>query len=143
MRARGLGAKVIVTEIDPMKALEAAMDGYRVMPMDEAAPIGDIFITVTGNKTCSRASTSSDEGRRGDVCNTGHFNVEIRSRRLRPPGHETRELRVTSSRSSRSPTAGASTCSGRTPGQPRRRRGAPARVMDMSFANQALAAESW
>ena len=51
MRARGMGANVIVTEIDPTKAIEAVMDGFRVMPMAEAAPIGDIFITVTGNKT--------------------------------------------------------------------------------------------
>ena len=59
MRAKGMGADVIVTEIDPVKAIEAVMDGFRVMPMAEAAQIGDIFVTVTGNKNVIAANTSS------------------------------------------------------------------------------------
>ena len=59
MRARGMGANVIVTEVDPIKALEAVMDGFRVMPMAEAAAIGDIFVTVTGNKHVHRAASTS------------------------------------------------------------------------------------
>ena len=59
MRAKGMGAHVIVTEVDPMHAIEAAMDGFQVMPMDEAAKVGDIFVTATGDKSRDRASTTS------------------------------------------------------------------------------------
>ena len=77
MRAKGFGAKVIVTEIDPIKALEAMMDGFEVMPMDEAAEIGDLFITATG---CADVITKRHFGRMKDgavLCNAGHFNVEV------------------------------------------------------------------
>jgi len=77
MRAKGFGAKVIVTEIDPVKALEAMMDGYAVMPMDEAAEIGDLFITATG---CTGIITQRHFGKLKDgavLCNAGHFNVEV------------------------------------------------------------------
>ena len=77
MRARGLGAQVIVTEIDPTKALEAAMDGFRVMTMAEAAPIGDIFVTVTGNKHVLRDEHFRAMKDGAIICNSGHFNVEI------------------------------------------------------------------
>jgi len=77
MRAKGFGAKVIITEIDPVKALEAMMDGYQVMPMDEAAKLGDLFITSTG---CTNVITHRHFGKIKDgavLCNAGHFNVEV------------------------------------------------------------------
>src|SRR6476660_4208425 len=77
MRARGLGAHVIVTEIDPTKAIEAVLDGYRVMTMEEAAPVGDIFVTVTGNKGVLREEHFRAMKDGAVVCNSGHFNVEI------------------------------------------------------------------
>ena len=76
-RARGLGAEVIVTEIDPTKAIEAVMDGYRVMSMDEAAKIGDVFCTVTGNKSVLRKEHFEAMKDGAIISNSGHFNVEI------------------------------------------------------------------
>ncbi|HEU0140490.1 MAG TPA: adenosylhomocysteinase, partial [Bryobacteraceae bacterium] len=77
MRARGLGANVIVTEVDPIKAIEALMDGYRVMSMHEAASIGDVFVTVTGDKGVL-AKDHFEKLKNGAIlCNSGHFNVEI------------------------------------------------------------------
>src|SRR5262245_35844585 len=76
-RARGLGAQVIVTEVNPISALEAAMDGFAVMPMAEAAKIGDIFITVTGNKHIIRAEHFEAMKDGAMVCNSGHFDVEL------------------------------------------------------------------
>ena len=78
MRAEGLGADVIVTEINAVRAIEAVMDGFRVMPMVDAAKIGDIFVTVTGNKSVLSHETFERMRRTGPViCNSGHFNVEI------------------------------------------------------------------
>jgi adenosylhomocysteinase len=77
LRARGHGAVVIVTEIDPIRALEAAMDGFQVMPMAEAAPIGDIFITVTGNAGIVRGEHFEVMKDGAMVCNSGHFDVEL------------------------------------------------------------------
>ncbi len=77
MRARGMGAIVIVTEIDPIKALEAAMDGFLVMPMSEAARVGDVFVTLTGNKHVIRPEHFRVMKDRAAVANSGHFNVEI------------------------------------------------------------------
>ena len=77
MRARGLGAHVIVTEVDPLKALEAVMDGYEVMPIKKAAAIGDIFVTVTGDKHVIDRQHFKVMKSRAIVCNSGHFNVEI------------------------------------------------------------------
>jgi len=77
MRARGMGAIVIVTEIDPIKALEAAMDGFEVMPMERAAKVGELFVTLTGNKSVIRAEHFRDMKDRAVVANSGHFNVEI------------------------------------------------------------------
>jgi len=77
MRAKGFGARVIVTEIDPVKALEAMMDGFEVMPMDEAVELGDLFITATG---CKDVITEQHFGKMKDgaiMCNAGHFNVEV------------------------------------------------------------------
>ena len=77
MRARGMGAIVIVTEVDPIKALEAAMDGFEVMPMAEAAKVGGLFVTLTGNKNVIRAEHFRAMKDRAVVANSGHFNVEI------------------------------------------------------------------
>ena len=77
MRADGLGATVIVTEINPLKAIEAAMDGYNVMPMADAARVGDLFVTVTGNKNVIRPEHFEVMKDGAVVCNSGHFNVEI------------------------------------------------------------------
>ena len=76
-RARGMGARVIVTEVDPLRALEATMDGFEVMPMVDAAKIGDIFCTVTGNKDVIRGEHFDAMKDGAILSNTGHFNVEI------------------------------------------------------------------
>ncbi len=77
MRARGMGAIVIITEVDPIKALEAAMDGFQVMPMAEAAKVGDLFVTLTGDKHVLRPEHFRRMKNRATVANSGHFNVEI------------------------------------------------------------------
>ena len=77
LRARGMGAKVIITEVDPIRALEAAMDGFEVMPIAEAAPIGDLFITVTGDIHVIRGEHFREMKDGAMVCNSGHFNVEL------------------------------------------------------------------
>src|SRR5215467_16027842 len=74
---KGVGADVIVTEIDPVKGIEAVMDGFRVLPMGEAAKEGDVFITVTGNKSVIRREHFEAMKSGAIVCNSGHFNVEI------------------------------------------------------------------
>src|SRR5262249_5765156 len=77
LRARGLGAQVIVTEVDPIRALEAAMDGFAVSPIADAAPIGDVFITVTGNAAVIRREHFVKMKDGAVVCNSGHFDVEL------------------------------------------------------------------
>src|SRR5881628_1073478 len=102
MRAKGMGADVIVTEVDPVKAIEAVMDGYRVMPMEDAAPVGDFFVTVTGNLKIVRGEHFAKMKDGAIVCNSGHFNVELdipgleklsRKRRIVRPGVEEFTLR--------------------------------------------------
>jgi adenosylhomocysteinase len=83
MRARGLGAQVVVTEIDPVKAMEAALDGHRVMTMAQAAPIGDVFVTVTGNRDVIRREHFLAMKDGAIVCNSGHFDVEVDVKALR------------------------------------------------------------
>jgi len=141
-RARGMGAMVIVTEIDPTKALEAAMDGYAVMPMSEAAKRGDIFITVTGNSGVLREEHFLSMKSGALVANSGHFNVEIDIDALErlSEGEKTRPREFVEQ---------YQLGDGRTIcllGEGRlinlaAAEGHPAAVMDMSFANQALAAE--
>jgi adenosylhomocysteinase len=140
-RARGMGADVIVTEIDPTKALEAVMDGYRVMSMAEAAKIGDIFVTVTGNKNVI-AKEHFDIMKNGAVvANSGHFNVEIDIPAL--------EKLASQKRPTRDFVDEYSLKDGRKIyllGEGRlinlaAAEGHPASVMDMSFANQALSVE--
>ncbi len=141
MRARGLGANVIVTEINPVKAIEAAMDGLRVMPMTEAARIGDVFVTVTGNKGVLRDEHFAVMKSGAVVSNSGHFNVEIEIPAL--------EKRAVSRRKIREFVEEFRLADGRVLfllGDGRlinlaAAEGHPASVMDMSFANQALGAE--
>jgi adenosylhomocysteinase len=141
MRARGMGANVIVTEVDPLKALEAVMDGFRVMPMGEAAPIGDIFVTLTGdiNVVDQHHFEVMKDG--AIVANSGHFNVEINIPALAEMAVEKKLVR---------PFVDAYILpDGRTIhilGEGRlinlaAAEGHPASVMDMSFANQSLSAE--
>src|SRR5436305_2864470 len=93
MRAKGLGAHVIVTEVDPMHALEAAMDGFEVLPMGKAAEVGDIFCTATGDKGVIRREHMERMKDGAVLANTGHFNVEIDIPALRALATETRTLR--------------------------------------------------
>jgi adenosylhomocysteinase len=141
MRAKGLGADVIVTEIDPTKGIEAVMDGFRVMPMADAAKEGDVFITVTGNKSVIRAEHFEVMKSGAVVCNSGHFNVEIDIPALEKLSSGKREVR---------PLVEEYLLKGNRRvyliGEGRlvnlaSAEGHPAAVMDMSFANQALSAE--
>ena len=141
MRARGLGAHVIVTELDPTKAIEAALDGYRVMTMGEAAPLGDIFVTVTGNKGVLREEHFRAMKDGAVVCNSGHFNVEIDipalerlSQARRPIRDSVEEFHLRDGRRIHLLADGRLINLAAAEGH-------PASVMDMSFANQALAAE--
>src|ERR671922_2549738 len=94
LRARGLGAHVIVTEVDPLRALEAAMDGFEVLPMERAAEIGDVFCTATGDKSVIARGHIERMKDGAILCNTGHFNVEIEIPALRELAVETREARA-------------------------------------------------
>jgi adenosylhomocysteinase len=141
LRARGMGAHVIVTEVDPVRALEALMDGYEVMPIERAAEVGDVFCTATGDKNViSRAAIERlKDG--AILANTGHFNVEIEIDALRELAVATREARPE--------VEEFELADGRRVyliGEGRlvnlaAAEGHPAAVMDMSFANQALSAE--
>jgi adenosylhomocysteinase len=141
MRARGAGARVIVTEIDPLAALEATMDGFEVLPMEEAAPRGDLFVTLTGNARVIREEHFRAMRDGAIVCNSGHFDVEIDLPGLariadRGPDpirpfveqYEVDGRRIVVLGQGRLINLAAA-------------EGHPASVMDMSFANQALAAE--
>jgi adenosylhomocysteinase len=140
-RARGAGARVIVTEIEPLKALEAVMDGFEVMPMAEAARVGDLFITVTGDTSVIREEHFRAMKEGAIVANSGHFNVEVDLETLarvadaapRTVRDSVQEYRLDGRRifvlgEGRLINLAAA-------------EGHPAQVMDMSFANQALAAE--
>ena len=142
MRGKGMGANIIITEVDPLKALEAVMDGFRVMPMVEAAPIGDIFVTSTGdiNVIDRRHFEVMKDG--AIVCNSGHVNVEINipalaemavapPRVIRP---FVKEYQLADGRRIYVLADGRLVNLGAAEGH-------PSAVMDMSFANQALSAE--
>ncbi len=140
-RARGMGARVIVTEVDPLKALEAAMEGYEVAPMAEAAPRGDWFCTVTGNKHVIRPEHFAVMKDGAIVANSGHFNVEIDLEGLaaaatarRPARDFVEEYTLPSGRRVYVLAEGRLINLASAEGH-------PSSVMDMSFANQALAAE--
>ncbi len=141
MRAKGMGANVIVTEVDPIRALEAAMDGYRVMPMLEAAKIGNVFVSATGDKHVISVSVMKAMKDGAIIANSGHFDVEIDMAGLEKMKTAKRNIR---------PSLDEYTLTGGRKlyvlGEGRlvnlaAAEGHPAEVMDMSFANQALAAE--
>ncbi len=141
MRAKGLGADVIVTEIDPVKGIEAVMDGYRVMPMGEAVKEGDIFITVTGNKNVIRGEHFEAMKTGAVVCNSGHFNVEIDIPALEKMSSGKREVRpLVDEYQLKDGRKVYLLGEGRLVNLATAE-GHPASVMDMSFANQALSAE--
>jgi adenosylhomocysteinase len=141
LRARGMGAHVIVTEVDPMRAIEAVMDGYEVLPMAKAAEIGDIFVTATGDKGVITRAHMERMKDGAILANTGHFNVEIEIPALRSLASETRqarehveEFRLEDGRRLFLVADGRLVNLAAAEGH-------PAQVMDMSFANQALASE--
>jgi adenosylhomocysteinase len=141
MRAKGLGANVIVTEIDPLKALEAVMDGYRVMPMNEAAPQGDLFITSTGDINVLDGQHFEVMKSGALMSNSGHFNVEINIPALEKMAVEIRRVRefldeYILADGRRVYLIGEGRLVNLAAAE-----GHPSAVMDMSFANQALAAE--
>jgi adenosylhomocysteinase len=141
MRARGMGAQVVVTEVDPTRALEAHMDGYRVMPMLEAARISDVLITVTGDTSVVRREHFEVMKDRAIVANSGHFDVEIDLPALadlaadrRPVRPNVEEFRLRDGRRIYLLAEGRLLNLAAAEGH-------PASVMDMSFANQALVME--
>ena len=140
-RTRGMGANVIVTEIDPLRALEAVMDGLQVMSMDEAAKIGDFFCTVTGNTGVIRKEHFIKMKNGAIICNAGHFNVEIDLKGLRGISKGKRKLReyveeYTLSNGRRINVLAEGRLVNLSSAE-----GHPSSVMDMSFANQALCVE--
>lgn len=140
-RARGMGAHVIVTEVDPLKGLEAVMDGFQVMPMSKAAPRGDIFITVTGNKHVLRGEHFRVMKDGAIISNSGHFNVEIDIPALRKLAKSVRTVRAfVDEYKMRNGHRVHLLADGRLINLSSAE-GHPASVMDMSFANQALCAE--
>jgi adenosylhomocysteinase len=141
MRARGMGANVVVTEIDPLKAMEAVMDGFRVVPVLEAARIGDIFVTLTGDISVLRPNHFRRMKDGAIICNSGHFNVEIDIEGLKRISRKRRKIRqfveeytLPNGRRINLLAEGRLVNLAAAEGH-------PASVMDMSFANQALCAE--
>jgi len=141
MRARGMGAHVVVTEVDPVSALEAAMDGFEVLPMEKAAEIGDIFCTATGDKSVITQAHMSRMKDGAILANTGHFNVEIDIPALRTLATETREARQFVEEFTLADGRRLYLLADGRLVNLSAAEGHPAQVMDMSFANQALAAE--
>ena len=140
-RARGMGANVIVTEVDPTRALEAVMDGFRVMPMSEAAPIGDIFVTVTGDKHVVARQHFEAMKSGAIVCNSGHFNVEIDLESLAEISSSKRTVRDFVEEYTLSGGRKIYVLADGRLVNLSAAEGHPAVVMDMSFANQALAVQ--
>jgi len=141
MRAKGLGADVVVTEIDPHKALEAVMDGYRVLPMKDAAKIGDFFCTVTGNVNVIRREHFESMKDGAIVANSGHFNVELDLETLGKISRDRSTIRefveqYTLKSGHRVIVLGEGRLVNLAAAE-----GHPSSVMDMSFANQALCSE--
>ena len=142
LRARGMGANVVVTEVDPIKAVEAVMDGFRVMPMGEASKIGEIFVTVTGNRHVIDGEHFSQMKDGAIVCNSGHFDLELNLVALREMAGDpitmrpfVQEYKIQSS-GRKVIVLGEGRLINLAAAE-----GHPASVMDMSFANQALSVE--
>ncbi len=140
-RARGMGAHVIVTEVDPLRGLEAVMDGFQVMPMTAAARVGDVFITVTGNLNVIRQEHFEKMKDAATICNSGHFNAELDlpalekiTKKKREMRHEVIEHTLKSGKRLHVLAEGRLVNLAAAEGH-------PAMVMDMSFANQALGVE--
>jgi adenosylhomocysteinase len=141
LRARGMGCNVIVTEVDPVRAIEATMDGFRVMPMDLAAPLGDLFVTVTGNKHVIRGEHFEVMKDGAIVCNSGHFDIEIDLKALKGMAAEVKQVRnFTEEYRLNNGKSVVVLGEGRLVNLAAAE-GHPSAVMDMSFANQALACE--
>ncbi len=141
MRAHGMGANVIITEVDPLRALEAVMDGYRVMPIEQAAPLGDFFCTVTGDIHVIRQEHFLAMKDGAIVANSGHFNVELDLEGLAKVVKDRRQIREfveehTMNNGRRVYVLGEGRLVNLAAAE-----GHPSSVMDMSFANQALCAE--
>src|SRR5215213_4156757 len=142
MRGRGMGANIIVCEINPIRAIEAVMDGFRVMPMEEAASLGDIFITVTGNRHVIDAQHFAKMKDGAIVANSGHFDIELNLVALGEMSEAAEELRPfvqeykVKASGSRVIVLGEGRLINLAAAE-----GHPASVMDMSFANQALSCE--
>jgi len=142
LRGRGMGANIIVTEVDPIKAVEAVMDGFRVMPIGEAAAIGDIFVTVTGNRHVIDGEHFSRMKDGAIVCNSGHFDLELNLVALREMAGDPATMRpfvqeyTVKSSGRRVIVLGEGRLINLAAAE-----GHPASVMDMSFANQALSVE--
>lgn len=141
MRARGLGANVIVTEVNPIRAIEAVMDGFRVMPMAEAAKLGDVFVTVTGNRHVIDKPHFETMKDGAIVCNSGHFDLELNLESLAAMAKGREQIRpfmeeFTLNNGRRVLVLGEGRLINLAAAE-----GHPASVMDMSFANQALAVE--
>lgn len=141
MRAKGLGGSVIVTEVDPIRAIEAVMDGFRVMPIDEAAKEGDLFITVTGNRHVIDGKHFEKMKDGAIVCNSGHFDLELNLEALKKLAKGKREVRpMMDEFELKNGNRIYVLAEGRLVNLSCAE-GHPASVMDMSFANQALALE--
>jgi adenosylhomocysteinase len=141
MRARGLGANVIVTEVQPTRALEAVMDGYRVMPMAEAAPIGDFFVTATGDINVIRKEHMQEMKDGAIMCNSGHFNVEINTKDLESLSITHRTMRPNMEEFTLKDDRNLYLLAEGRLVNLAAAEGHPSEVMDMSFANQALCSE--
>jgi adenosylhomocysteinase len=141
MRARGMGAHVIVTEVEPLRALEAVMDGYEVLPMERAAEHGDIFVTATGDKNVISRAAIERMKDGAILANTGHFNVEIDIPGLRELAQESRPARPNVEEFSLPDGRRLYLVAEGRLVNLSAAEGHPAAVMDMSFANQALSAE--
>jgi adenosylhomocysteinase len=141
MRAKGHGADVIVTEIDPIKAIEAIMDGFRVMPMAKAVPLGDVFVTLTGDIHVIRPEHFAKMKSGAIVCNSGHFNVELDLEGLAKMAKKRRMVRNLVEEFTLASGKKVNVLADGRLINLSAAEGHPAMVMDMSFANQALASE--
>src|SRR6201981_812851 len=140
-RARGLGAHVIITEVDPMRALEASMDGFEVLPLARAAEVGDMFCTATGDKHVIARAHMEVMKDGAILANTGHFNVEIEIPALREMAVETKRAREFVEEFTLADGRRLYLVADGRLGNSSAAEGHPALVMDMSFANQALSLE--
>jgi adenosylhomocysteinase len=140
-RARGLGAQVVVTEVDPIRALDATMDGFRVLPMADAAPIGNVFITVTGNRDVIRAEHLEAMRDGAILANAGHFDVEVDVRALHDLADERRRVRPHTDEFTMPDGRRLLLLAEGRVVNLAAAEGHPAAVMDVAFADQALTAE--